>query len=357
MSNVSSRSLSRNPMRDSLRDAPRDPISGRRKAAILITALGEAAAQRLYRALDESALSIVTSEIVELQEIPFEETCKILEEFLEQSSLEGFTPSGGLEFARKLLIEAVGEERALLLLDKILLAKKQDESHFLALQQADPQRVVKFLEAEHPQTIALVLAHMDAKKGSALLMLLPEAVRAQAVRRLAEVQQFSPEMARKIAVVLHQKLSNAGEQVQCTYSGHSAVADLLNRMNSEASKMILQSIESEDSKLALGIRNLMFTFPDLITAPANAMREIISASDKKMLMLALKGAPEELRAQFFHSMSSRAVESMQEDMEALGPVRSKDVSQAQSAIVALARQLEADGKIVLRSGADDDLVL
>jgi flagellar motor switch protein FliG len=332
-------------------------VNRRRKAAILISALGEIAAQKLYRDLDESGLRIVTAEIADLKQVDAEEANQVLEEFVQSCASEGFLPSGGLEYARKLLVDAVGEERAKQLMEQITEAQKDEESHVESLQKADPQRIVKFLEGEHPQTIALVLAHMETKKASALLMLLPEAVRAQAVRRLAEVQQFSPEMARKIAMVLHRKLSSIGEQRQRAYSGFRAVADLMNRLEAEASRAILQEIETEDAKLALNIRNLMFTFQDLVTAPASAIREILAASDRKKLMLALKGAPDELRAQFFRAMSSRAVELLKEDIEELGPVRSRDVSQAQQALVTLARQLEAEGKIILRSGPEDDLLL
>lgn len=333
------------------------PSNGRRKAAILVTVLGETAAQSLYRSLDESGLCAVTAEIAGLKEVDPEEADKVLEEFAQLSREDRLLPGGGVEYARKLLAGAVGEPRAAELLQQALAAREEEKSQIEALQKADPQRMVKFLEGEHPQTIALVLAHLESKKASALLLLLPETVRAQAMRRLAEVQQFSPEMARKIAAVLHSKLSSMGEQQQHAYSGFRAVAELMNRLDGQSSKSILQAIEAEDAKLALNIRNLMFTFQDLVTVPASAIREILAVSDKKMLMLALKSAPEELRTQFFRAMSSRAVETMQEDMEALGPVRSRDVNQAQHAIVATARRLEAEGKIELRSEPDDDLLM
>ena len=163
------------------------------------------------------------------------------------------------------------------------------------------------------------------------------------IQRLAEMRQFSPEMAQKVAHILHRRLESVGDTARKSYSGFKAVADLLNRLNAEESKKILESIEEGQPELALGIRNLMFTFEDLVTIPAASIREIVSGVDKKQLAMALRGANDELRAQIFKAMSSRAVEMLKEDMEVLVPLRTREVAQAQQEILNVARRLEAEG--------------
>jgi flagellar motor switch protein FliG len=225
------------------------------------------------------------------------------------------------------------------------------------LQKADPQQLAKFLEGEHPQTIALILGHMEARQASALLTKLPEQVQSEAVKRLAQLRQFSPEMAEKVSMVLNRKLQSLGEQSRRTYAGFKSVADLMNRLDATSARSILANIEASEPKLAVNIRNFMFTFEDFLSVPELTIRELMSNLDKKTLALALKGASEELQAHIFRTMSSRAVEMLKEDMDALGPVRSRDVTKAQQEAVAIARQLESEGRIVLKTEADDEYLL
>jgi flagellar motor switch protein FliG len=215
----------------------------------------------------------------------------------------------------------------------------------------------KFLDKEHPQTVALVLAHLDAKRGSTLLMQLDAKLRVESVRRLAEMRQFSPEMAQKVGLTLHKRMEALGTNGRKSYAGFQAVAELLNRLDQGSSKGILEQIEQEEPKLALGIRNLMFTFDDLMTVPEASIRELVSASDKKVLAMSLKGAKENLKAHLFKAMSSRAVEMMKDDMDAMGPVRGRDVAAAQQELLMLARKLESEGKITLKLEADDELAV
>ncbi|MBE7182499.1 MAG: flagellar motor switch protein FliG, partial [Terriglobus roseus] len=182
----------------------------------------------------------------------------------------------------------------------------------------------------------------------------PEALRVEAIRRLAEMRQFSPEMAQKVATILYRRIQALGNHGRQNYAGFRAVADLLNRLDQNASKSILEQIETNEPGVAVNIRNLMFTFNDLLTVQPNSIRELVGAADKRVLALALKNADENLQAHLFRAMSSRAVEMMQEDMEALGPVRGKDIAQAQQELLALARKLEGEGKMVLKVEVDAD---
>jgi flagellar motor switch protein FliG len=226
-----------------------------------------------------------------------------------------------------------------------------------ALQRADPQKLARFLESEHPQTIALVLGQLGDRQASMLLMCLPNDVRAEAVKRLANLRRFSPKMAEKVSILLSQKLKTVGEQGKRAYSGFQSVADIMNCIDASVAQEILENIENEDPTLAVSIRNLMFTFDDLLQVGEAHIRELLAGVDKKTLAMALKGTEEGLKDHFFRTMSTRAIEMLKEDMELLGPVRSKDVVKAQNEIVAIARQLEAEGRIVLKDEANDEYLV
>jgi flagellar motor switch protein FliG len=223
------------------------------------------------------------------------------------------------------------------------------------LQKMEPQQLSKFLENEHPQTTALVLAHLDPKKGSIVLMHLAPQLRVDVVQRLAEMRQFSPDMAQKVALVLHRRMDALGKVGRKNYAGFQAVAELLNLLDQTESKGILEEIEEKDPKVALSIRALMFTFEDLLTVPQASIRELVGAADKKVLAMALKGGKENVKAHLLMSMSSRASEMLKEDMEVLGPVRNKQVNAAQQELLALAKKLEGEGKMMLRVEVDNDL--
>jgi len=332
-------------------------ITGLRKAAVLLVLPGEDVASAVYRHLSEQELHTVTQEIADLESVPPEIATKVLEEYYGLTLTQEYLARGGSEYATRLLVKAFGEDQAHEMLDAVTRAQEMSASKLDSLQKADPQQLAKFLEGEHPQTIALILAHLDVRQGSALLVKLPEEVRAGAIRRLALLRQFSPEMAQRVSMVLHERLVSLGEQSRRAYAGLQGVADLLNRLDPNAGKVILENIEHEDPKLATSIRNLMFTFDDLISIPEQGMRDLLAAIDKKTLALALKGAPEELKNHIFKSMSSRAVEMLKEDMDVLGPVRSRDVAKSQQECVAVARKLEEEGKLVLKSEGEDEYVV
>jgi flagellar motor switch protein FliG len=330
-------------------------MPGIRKAAILMMAVGDELAKTLFRELDEKQLERVTYEITQLADVPAEMLGKVLTEFYGLLETQRYMVRGGREYARKLLIEAFGEQRADELMGQVRHISERTTGDTTVLQEMDPQQLSKFLESEHPQTVALVLAHLEPQKGSMLLMALKPELRVEAVQRLAEMRQFSPEMAEKVALVLARRMDSLGQSGRRSYSGFRSVADLLNRMDTPMSKSILENIEKGEPKLAIGIRELMFTFDDLLTVPQGAIREIVGAVDKRVLATALKGAKENLTAHLFKAMSSRATEMLRDDMEAMGPVRGKDVAQAQQELLGVARRLEEEGKIMLRMEGDGEL--
>jgi len=337
------------------RPAPR--LSGIRKAAILMVAVGDEIGKKILQNLPEEDVQRVTEEIADLKNIPPQISLEVIEEFYEMLETQQYMMHGGLEYATKLLIDSFGKQRAEDLLALVKRAQEASLGNLAMLQKVDPVQLGKFLDGEHPQTVALVLAHLDPKRASQVLESIAEEQRVEAVRRLAAMRQFSPEMAQKVAVILHKRLENIGESSRKAYSGFKAVADLLNRLNAEQAKKILEHVEEKDPETALNIRNLMFTFEDLVTIPSASMREIVAVLDKRQLALALRGARDDLRAHVFRSMSSRAVEMLKEDMEVLGPVRTREVSGAQQEILNLARRLESEGKVILKLEQGDDLMV
>jgi flagellar motor switch protein FliG len=331
-------------------------LSGARKAAVLLMAIGDELAKEILRALPEADVERLTSELADLRGISPEISAAVLEEFWELLATQGYMVHGGIDYANRLLAETFGKQRAEDLMMQIRRAQEAEQGNLAQLQRTDPQQLGKLLDAEHPQTIALVLAHLDPKRASMVLSSLTEEHRVLSMRRLAEMRQFSPEMAQKVAQILHRRLEKVGDAQRKSYSGFKAVADLMNRLDAEEAKRILETIEEAQPELALNIRNLMFTFEDLVTVPSATIREIVSGVDKKQLAMAMRGAKEDLRAAIFKAMSSRAAEMLREDMEVLGPVRSREVTQAQQEILNLARRMEAEGKVILKLESGDEML-
>lgn len=337
--------------------APELPLNGPRKAAIFLMLLGDEAAIGIYKSLGESDIRQITQEISELGTVSPAAASHVLKEFSRLATTQENSARGGQELANKLLVKAFGEQGAQALLEEVNKAQEANAQSLDTLQKTDPQQLAKFLQGEHPQTIALVLAHLNSRSARGVLMLLPEKVRGQTVKRIAQMQQFSPEMVKKISKVLHRRLLNVGQQSRRAFGGVKAVADLLNQIEQEASKSILETIEEDDAQLATSIRNLMFTFEDFLEVEDTGMRELLGQVDKKTLAAALKGASEDLKNHFFKCMSSRAAEMLKEDMEALGPMRSRDVHTAQQEIVNTARKLEGEGKMFLKSEQEESYVV
>jgi flagellar motor switch protein FliG len=335
----------------------RTTCTGTRKAAILLSLLGEDAAAPILRNLPDEDLERIAEEVTQLGQVSFEATVQVLEEYQHMLTAQEFIAVGGQDVAVRLLVKAFGENGAKNMVDRLA---REDEARSLrvdSLKKADPQQLARFLVGEHSQTKALILSHLDVKQASALLMKLEPEARADCVRRLANLGQFSPEVAAKVSTVLNRRLRSVGEQSKRANTGSRNIAELMNRLDPLTAREILETIDRDEPKLAISIRDLMFTFDNFLEVPEHQMRELMNTIDKKTLMVALKGASEDLKSHFYRTMSSRAVEMMKEDSEVMGPVRSKDVAKAQAEIVAIARKLEAEGKIVLKSEGEDEYVL
>jgi len=331
-------------------------VKGARKAATLMVLLGEEISGQLMKHLWEDEVEKISRELSVLKNVPKDLAEGVLEEFHNMVLARQYMSSGGMEYTKKVLQKALGQDGAKRVIERVTKSIESSVG-FHALEKADPHQLSKFIQNEHPQTIALILAHLDPSQGAELLASLPEDVRPDIVVRMANLGEISPEVIKRISLILDQKLKSLGTYSREAIGGARAVAELVNKMDRIDGRAILEKIETESPDLAVAIRNLMMVFEDLLLIDSVGVREILQRVDKKTLTIALKGTNEELQAHIFKNMSQRAVEMMKEDMEALGPVRIRDVEKAQQEVVEIIRRLEEEGLVNIRGGGGDEYVV
>ncbi|MEW6732115.1 MAG: flagellar motor switch protein FliG [Acidobacteriota bacterium] len=329
-------------------------MSGPRKAAILCIALGDEIAIDLFKHLTEMEVEAITREIAAIDYVPPEVGDRVVEEFHNIFLARSYVSSGGIDFAKRLLIKTLGPDGTKRMLDKIVRSLEASIA-FETMRKITPQQISKLLQNEHSQTIALVLTHLDASTAADTLSFLPENQRADLIMRMAHLQSIPQDVIRRVSLVLEQKLKNIGDMSQQPVGGVRAVAELCNRLDRDAARKVLEEIELSDPGLALSIRNLMVTFDDLLLIDDMGIREILKYVDKKVLSMALKGAVPEIQQRFFSNMSGRAVELMKEEIEYMGQVKMKDVFTAQREIVNVLRELDEKGIISL-GGSEESYV-
>jgi flagellar motor switch protein FliG len=334
-----------------------DSLSGLRKAAILMVMIGDEASSGIMREMDEEEVQKIGREIARVINLSPAEAEGVLEEFYQMGIAHDYVVKGGIDYARKILNSAFGPESAKKMLDRLVKSLGNETLSFDALQKTDPQQLAKFIDSEHPQTIALILSHLNASQAAGLLFSLPAEIRADVALRMANLDQISPEIISKIAGVIGAKLKALGETSREAYGGVPAVAEMFNRLDSNTSKDILDGIEKADPALVENIRHLMFVFEDILLLNANSVKEILAKVDRKILTAALKGTSEQLKNHMLQAMSQRGADMLREDMEALGPIKIKEVEAAQQQIIAVIRQLESDGTISLKGTAGEQYVL
>jgi flagellar motor switch protein FliG len=334
-----------------------EKLSGLRKSAILLVILGEASSAEILKHLDDDEAQTVTREIAKVTAVQPEEAERVLEEFYQMSMAREYVLRGGVDYARKLLINAYGPDQAKKMLDRLMKALGSEAASFDALQKADPQQLAKFIHNEHPQTIALVLAHLNPSHAASLLFSLPSELRSDVSLRMANLDQISPEIITKIAQVIGSKLKSIGELSRESYGGVRAVTEMFNRLDSGTSKEILDSMDESEPQLVQTIRHLMFVFEDLLSMDEPSVKELLSRVDRKILTVALKGTSDRLKDHMLKAMSARGAEMMREDMESLGPIKIKEVETAQQQIIAVVRQLETEGVISLKGSSGEQYVV
>lgn len=329
-------------------------IPGLKKAAILLVALGDDASQAVFPHLRDEEIQELGREIATLERATVDEAQSVLEEFHTLALARSYVLQGGVEYAKKILRKSLPPDRCRDILER--LTKYLDQGPgFQNLRKADPRLLSKIIQKEHPQTIAFILSHLDISKAAHAIASLPTDLQVDVARRMANLEEISPEVVKKVSQVLDKKIvSMAGSSIEV--EGVKTVAEVLNRMGRNESKNILDRLEQENPELAARIRQLMFVFDDIAYLPEKAIQEILKRADKQTLTMALKGSSEELKEKFFRNMSSRAVETLKEEMSYMGPVRVSEVSEAQAAATEIVRQLEEEGVIVLSAGEEDDYI-
>jgi len=300
---------------------------------------------------------LIGREVARITSISNDQAETILEEFYQMSMARDYVLKGGIDYARKMLLNAFGPEHATKLLDRLVKTLGSEIASFDTLQRADPQQLAKFIHNEHPQTIALILSHLNASQAAGLLTSLPPELRADVALRMASLDQISPDIISKIAAIVGEKLKALGEMSRESYGGVRAVAEMFNRLDSATSKEILEVVEQSDSNLVGTIRHMMFVFEDLLLLGSDAMKEVLAKVDRKILTVALKGTSDQLKTHFMEVMSQRGAEMLREDMESLGPVKIKEVEAAQQQIIAVVRQLETEGTISLKGTVGEQYVV
>ena len=329
-------------------------VSGRRKAAILLVALGPELAAPVLRHLRDEEIEALTFEIAGLSRVTAEEKEAVMAECYEVAAAHQYVSSAGIQYATELLQKSVGPQKAAELIDRLTASIRV--SPFDSFRKVDPSQLASMLQQEHPQTIALVLSYLKPTQAAAVISCLPPDLQTEVGMRVATMDRTSPDVVREVETALESKLTNLPAQEFTAVGGVQALVAILNRSDRATERSILSALEERDPELAAQVKKLMFVFEDMLSLDGRSLQLVLRNVDGKDLALALKGASEELREKVFRNMSQRAAETLREDIQLMGRVRRRDVEEAQGRIVEVARRLEESGQIVISRDEDEMLL-
>jgi flagellar motor switch protein FliG len=340
-------------------DEPGTPvrrIAPRRKAAIMLLALGPERSAEVFRHLKTDEIDELVLEIATLDAVAAEERQAVLEEFWSTAQAQDFIAQGGIGYAREVLERALGDQQAVEIMGRLSTSIRVTPFEFL--RKVEPQQIYNFLQNEHPQTIALVLAYLPADNGAVVMSMLAPDLQAEVAMRVAVMDRTAPEVIREVELVMERKLASVINQELAAAGGVKSLVDILNFVDTTTERNIIESLSERDEELAEDVRKLMFVFEDLLLLDDRAIQQVLKDVEMKDVALALKGAKEEVREKIFANMSTRAAQMLREDMEFMGPVRRRVVEEAQGRIVGIVRRLEDTGKITIQRGVgtEDELV-
>lgn len=331
-------------------------LSGEEKAAILLMSLGaDLSSKILKHGFTDDEIERITGVITDLDHISREETDKVLDEFYQLLQARKYVLNGGLDYAKELLERTVGPVKAQEILEKVSHSLRQVP--FQNLRKSDPRQLVTFLRDEHPQTIAFVLAHLKPDQAAVVLSELNPDVQAEVARRVATLDRTSPEVAKEIEQVLEQKMASVASTEETVVGGVKSLVNILNKVDRSTEKAIFEHLEGKDPDLAEEVRRLMFIFEDIVKLHDVSIQKVLREVDTKDLALAMRGANKEVNERIFKNMSKRAADMLREEIEYMGPVRLRDVEQAQQKIVNVIRRLEESGEIVISRGGEDAIIV
>jgi flagellar motor switch protein FliG len=332
-------------------------LTSRKKAAVLVATLGPEASARILKMLTDEDIEALTMEIATLGAIDADVRRQVLDEFYQMLRAKEYITTGGMDYAKSILEGALGPEKAVQILTK--LQTSLQEIPFEFIKKADPNQIINFIQDEHPQTIALILAHLEPDVSATIVSALPEAVRADVIMRIATMDRTAPEIVKEIESILERKAASVFSQGFTFAGGVKDVAEVLNRVDRATERAILAVLEEKDPELADEIKNHMFVFDDIVLVDDTGIQKTLREIDNKDLALALKAAAEDVKEKVLKNMSERARQLIDEELEFMGPVRLRQVEEAQQKIVAVIRRLEEAGEVIIagRGGGEDELVV
>ncbi len=331
-------------------------LSGREKAAILMITLGPDLSAQVMKHLSEEDIDVVTLQIASTQRVEQEVKDKVLEEFNDMCLAQEYLEEGGIEYAKKLLEKALGKDQARTVLTR--LTSSLQVRPFDTVRKSDGAQILNFLEGESPQTIALVLSYLSPSQSAAILASLEPDLQVEVARRISLMDRTSPDVVKEIERILERKILSLVGQDYAQAGGIEAIVDILNNVDRQTERTILSALEMESPDLAEEIKRRMFLFEDIVYLDDRSVQRFLRDVDlSRDLPLALKTASEEVKNKFYRNMSSRAVETLKESIDYLGPVRVRDVEEAQQRIVALIRRLEEQGEIIIGRGGGDEIIV
>ncbi|HEY7118089.1 MAG TPA: flagellar motor switch protein FliG [Tepidisphaeraceae bacterium] len=335
---------------------PSNQLSGVRKAAVLLLTLAQDEAAEILKRLPPESVEEVSREIASLGDITLDTRQEVFDEFYNQALAHQYMTEGGLDYAKQLLQRTLPPGEA----DRIIkqVTQQVQTTPFSFLQKAESENLLTFIQDEHPQTIALILAHLPSQKASEILVGLPSQKQIEVVKRVANMEQTNPEVIKEVERGLEHRLSDIVSQTFEKAGGVDTVAEILNLADRSTEKGIMEGLEAEDPDLVEQIRRLMFVFEDILLVNDKGIQSVLKEVDNEELALALKTASEELKQKIFKNMSERAAQLIQEDMQYMGPVRVSDVEAAQQKIVDIVRRLEDAGEIIIAGrGGEKEMVV
>jgi flagellar motor switch protein FliG len=334
---------------------PKKQLTGRQKAAVFIISLGHEIAAEIFKHLRDDEIEQLTFEIARNEAIDPADRDQVLMEFQELMMAQDFISTGGIEYARELLERSVGSQKAVDIINRLTSSLQVRPFDFI--RRTDPAHLLNFIQQEHPQTIALILAYLEPNKASAILGSLPTEVQSDVAKRIATMDRTSPEVLREVERVLEKKLSTLSSEDYTAAGGVESIVEILNLVDRSTEKGIIERLEEDDPELAEDIKKRMFVFEDIVLLDDRAIQKVLREVDTTELAKALKAVDSEVQDKIFRNMSKRAATLLKEDMDYMGPVRLKDVEESQQRIVTIIRKLEEQGEIVVARAGEDELVV
>ncbi len=330
-------------------------LTGRQKAAIFLVSLGSDVSSEIFKHLREDEIEQLTFEIARLDKIEPEDRDRVLQEFQEMMMAQEFIQNGGIDYARDVLERALGTQKAIDIVNRLTSSLQVRPFDFI--RRTDPSHLLNFIQGEHPQTIALILAYLDPQKAAQILSGLNHQIQADVAKRIAQMDRTSPDVLREVERVLERKLSTLASEDFTSAGGIDAIVEVLNNVDRGTEKIIIEALEEEDPELAEEIKKRMFVFEDIVLLDDRSIQKVLREVDTQDLAKALKGVDAEVQEKIYRNMSKRAASLLREDMDFMGPIRLRDVEESQQKIVNIIRKLEESGDIIVARAGEEELVV